>query len=339
MLTFDRRPTPAPWPVSVTVSTCARLHVGFMDLNFALGRRFGSVGFAIDAPRTRITARLAQMRSVEGPQAERIGSIIDTMSTRLGLASGVNVMAHEAIDAHAGLGSGTQLALATGTALARLAGSDISAHSIAALLGRGGRSGIGIGTFERGGIVLDAGKDKNMGDPPPIVWRHDMPAEWRIVLLFDRARTGVHGAAETAAFGKAEAMAPEVCGEICRLTLMQLIPSVIERNIQGFGAAVTLIQERIGDYFAPWQGGQRFASPAVSDALDWLAANGAAGVGQSSWGPTGYAIAENEAQADRLAAAMRHKLGGRSGLEVRVCAPANHGASIVETPVLSHAML
>jgi predicted sugar kinase len=39
----------------VTVTVPARLHLGFVDLNGELGRRFGSLGIAIDTPRTRLS--------------------------------------------------------------------------------------------------------------------------------------------------------------------------------------------------------------------------------------------------------------------------------------------
>ena len=36
----------------VTVAVGARLHLGFLDLNGGLGRRFGSLGLALDGPET-----------------------------------------------------------------------------------------------------------------------------------------------------------------------------------------------------------------------------------------------------------------------------------------------
>ncbi len=39
-------------PGAVRVIAPARLHLGFLDLNGGLGRLFGSIGLAIDTPRT-----------------------------------------------------------------------------------------------------------------------------------------------------------------------------------------------------------------------------------------------------------------------------------------------
>ena len=42
---------------TISITAPARLHLGFMDLNGSLGRKFGSVGLTIDSIETSITAR------------------------------------------------------------------------------------------------------------------------------------------------------------------------------------------------------------------------------------------------------------------------------------------
>ena len=59
------------------------------------------------------------------------------------------------------------------------------------------------------------------------------------------------------------------------------------------------LQKRMGAYFASLQGGP-FASPRVSETLDWLRAQGVAGLGQSSWGPTGFAFFASEDEGEAL---------------------------------------
>ncbi len=53
---------------AVRVEAPARLHFGFLDLHGGLGRRFGSIGLAIDAPSLALSARRAARPSVEGPK-------------------------------------------------------------------------------------------------------------------------------------------------------------------------------------------------------------------------------------------------------------------------------
>ena len=91
-----------------------------------------------------------------------------------------------------------------------------------------------------------------------------------------------------------------VSGAICRLVLMQALPALAEQDLAGFGAAITAIQDHAGDYFAP--PGRPFHQPAASaPRCGVLAEAGATGIGQSSWGPTGFAFAANDSEARRLA--------------------------------------
>src|SRR5262249_17356436 len=63
------RGAPPPMPdktESITVTIAARLHLGFLDLNGSLGRRFGSIGLAITGLRTRVAFRRAPKNRVTG---------------------------------------------------------------------------------------------------------------------------------------------------------------------------------------------------------------------------------------------------------------------------------
>ena len=89
---------------------------------------------------------------------------------------------------------------------------------------------------------------------------------------------------------------------------------------------MSAIQERVGDHFAPAQGG-RFTSPAVGAAMGVLTEAGAVGIGQSSWGPTGFGFAASDAEARRMGAALRAS-GAAEGLDLVVCRALNRGASV-----------
>ena len=55
----------------VRVHAPGRLHFGFLDLHGGLGRRFGSLGLALDAPAVTLTVRAATALTVTGPEARR----------------------------------------------------------------------------------------------------------------------------------------------------------------------------------------------------------------------------------------------------------------------------
>jgi beta-RFAP synthase len=311
---------------SVTVTVPARLHLGFLDLNGALGRRFGSVGVAISGPRTRITIRAGTRMQVTGPERERVERHIDEMRRALALRAAYDVKIDEVVPAHVGLGSGTQLALAVAAGLRRLHGLPLDIRRDAIRLGRGARSGVGIGLFERGGLVVDGGRGP-AATAAPIVSHLPFPEHWRILVVLDPRRQGVHGPDERDIFGRLAPCPDAEAAHLCRLVLMKALPALAECNISEFGSAIKELQAHIGDYFAPVQGGSRFSSPDVAAALDLLEAEGALGIGQSSWGPTGFAFAPSAEAADRLLACARRDPRCRN-LDIRACSGLNRGAEI-----------
>ena len=80
-------------------------------------------------------------------------------------------------------------------------------------------------------------------------------------------------------------------------------------------------------YFAPAQGA-RFTSPAVAELLGWIEGQGFAGVGQSSWGPTGFAIVPSAAAAQHLLDAARAAGVIDAALVLRTVTARNRGASM-----------
>jgi beta-ribofuranosylaminobenzene 5'-phosphate synthase len=316
----------APIAESVTVSVPARLHLGFMDLHGGLGRRFGGIGLAINQPGTAVTiARSAHMQ-VDGPERERARTCLETMRRVLELNGAYRLTVEEVVPAHAGLGSGTQIALAVAAGVRQLHGLPLDVAGDAIRLGRGGRSGIGVGLFERGGLVVDGGRGAKDA-PAPIICRLPVPQSWGVLVVLDPSRHGLHGAGEVAAFAALPPFPEEEAGRLCRLVLMKALPCLVECDLVGFAAAIAEMQTRLGDYYAPAQGGSRFMSPAVATALKLLEREGALGIGQSSWGPTGFAFSQSQGEAKRLAALLRQKPEGR-GLDIRVCAALNRGADI-----------
>jgi beta-ribofuranosylaminobenzene 5'-phosphate synthase len=311
---------------SITVTIPARLHLGFLDLNGSLGRRFGSIGLAISGLRTKVAFGSAPKNHVTGPEHERVMSHVAKMVQRLGINGSHAVDVLEVVPAHAGLGSGTQLALAAAAGIRSLHGLPLDIQGDALYLGRGARSGAGIGLFHSGGLVVDGGSAES-GLPAPVVSHMRFPDRWRVIVALDPARRGVHGADEVDAFKRLPAFPDADAGRLCRLVLMKMLPAVAEEDIASFGAAIREIQECLGDYFATAQGGSPFTSPDVAAVLAALDCEGACGIGQSSWGPTGFAFSAAPAEADRLASiARRHPHG--QGLDIRVCAGFNHGAEI-----------
>jgi beta-RFAP synthase len=302
----------------------ARLHLGFLDLNGGLGRRYGSIGLAIDEPATVVTVRRAVEARATGPESERSLTVLKRASDALGIGGDFHVDVARSIPAHAGLGSGTQLALAIGSAVMRLAGKAVTTQELANLAGRGARSAIGLAAFESGGFIIDGGRGSK-DQPPPVLVRLDFPDDWRVVLVLDPAGSGAHGDRESEAFAALPPFPETLAARLCHLVLMRLLPGLVEADIGAFGAALTEVQEIVGGHFAAAQGGTPWTNPAVGRLTKKLAQAGAAGIGQTSWGPTGFAFTHSEAAAQRLF----HSFAGEAtagGLELKVIRGRNCGA-------------
>lgn len=283
---------------NVTVTAPARLHLGFVDLNPPTGRRFGSMGLALDAPQTRVRAWRGTMHQSDSITQEIIAQLLHALRSAISIPDDICVDVEQAIPAHCGLGSGTQLALALGTAVSRLLNLNLSPLDIRQKLARGARSGIGIGAFAQGGFLVDGGHGATTS-LPPITSRVVFPEHWRVLLIFDEGFQGLSGAKEAAAFRSLPTFPETLSAHLCRLVMTRVLPGLAEASMAEFGPAITEVQRIVGDHFAPAQGG-RFASESVAAVLAWLEGRGVSCVGQSSWGPTGFAMLESAAQAEEF---------------------------------------
>ncbi|MCQ8118466.1 beta-ribofuranosylaminobenzene 5'-phosphate synthase family protein [Methylomonas rosea] len=285
---------------TVTVIAPARLHMGFIDLSGALGRHFGSIGLALNEINTRLTITAAESLQVSGPSAARALKCTRQFCQLLGVSDALKITIDNAIPEHIGLGSGTQMALAVGAALNAFYGLGLSVREIAQLSDRGARSGIGIGIFEKGGLVVDGGRGPDTKTPPMIA-QMAVPEDWRFILVFDQRGQGLHGEQEVSAFQQLPPFPQAQAERLCYLLLMQGLPALAEGDLDKFGEVITSLQQAVGEHFAPVQGGV-FTSPDVAAAMASLAAQGAVAIGQTSWGPTGFcAVADPQGAAELLA--------------------------------------
>src|SRR3989449_1075368 len=188
----------------IFVEAPARLHFGVLDLRGDLGRRFGGIGAAVPAPSLLLEARPAGALDAEGPpaEAERVLAFARRFAAHHGIAPRVRFCVHRAIPAHAGLGSGTQLALAVARAIAELHGLSPEVSALARAVDRGRRSAIGTWTFAYGGFVLEGGRRPGADGVAPLLARLPMPPAWRSVVVVPRGQPGLAGDEEAAAFAR-----------------------------------------------------------------------------------------------------------------------------------------
>lgn len=300
---------------AVFVDAPARLHFGVLDLRGARGRWFGGVGAAAPAPTVLVSAAPHDTLEVTGPDRERAQAAAERFAAAVGIARGARIHVHRMVPPHAGLGSGTQLALAVARALAELQGVDMCAAALARAVGRGRRSGIGTWIFEGGGLVVEGGHRPGEDAVPPLLARVALPDAWRCVVAVPETQPGLNGAREEAAFAELPPPPEREVEQVSHVVLMGLLPAAVDGDLCAFGRALSAIQAINGRWFAPVQGGQ-FAGALSEEIARRMTEWGAYGVGQSSWGPAVYGIAGTAEAGQRLADRLSERFGGQGAVHV-----------------------
>jgi beta-ribofuranosylaminobenzene 5'-phosphate synthase len=308
---------------TVRVEAPARLHMGMLDVAGGRERRFGGLGVAVSRPAAVVETSPSDDVTAEGPDAERALAVARRCREALGLAGGARVRVLEAIPAHVGLGSGTKLALAVTAAMAALAGQAPEPRAIARAAGRGARSAVGLWTFALGGMVVEGGVRPGVEQPAPLLARHAVPDDWRCILVIPEAEPGLSGRAEEEAFTQLRPDSDRAA-LIAQLVLTSLLPGLAEGDVSEFGAALTRVQRLVGESFASVQGG--VFHPRAGPLVDALLRLGAAGAGQSSWGPAVYGIVGDEQAGRELVRGMDSELAG--GGRVELVSFDNRGARV-----------
>lgn len=329
----------------VRVTAGGRLHLGFLDPSATLGRRFGSLGLAIDGLQTVLEMRPAAHDSLAadppasaGPHdsaanLERLAAGLARLREQTGLMQPLALRLRDALPDHAGFGSGTQLALALGRAFAAVHGLELPTATLARWLGRGLRSGIGIAGFDHGGLLVDGGPSAD-GSPAPPLSRIELPEAWRVVLVIDPRRRGLSGDEERAAIARLPALSREQSADVCHHVLMAVLPGAATGDFTAFAHGVNRVQQVLGGHFAPAQGGTPWTSPAVGRVFEAWQSRDPEGIafGQTSWGPTGFAVVPSAGAAQQGLEALQAAGAIDAALQVRVVSPCHRGASVDVPP-------
>jgi len=320
--------------MTVRVTAGARLHFGFANLSLVHERLYGALGVGVDAPRTVVEARADDDLRCPSPDARpHVETALDLLDV-----AGASVEVVAAPTRHVGLGSGTQLALAVLSAVAHAHDRPARVRERAPALGRGGRSGVGVAAFEAGGFVLDAGHPterfttdrpaRGSWRVPAVAARHELPADWRFVLVQPDARPGRNGDAEEESMrATIERAEPGIGDEVSGIVLRRVLPAVSNGDVEAFGAAVEAVGRLNGAWYADEQGG--VYRPPIGAIVETLGDSPAvAGAGQSSWGPAVYGVTDG-AHADE-AVETAHVALDEAGVDgdVSVVAPLNQGARV-----------
>jgi beta-ribofuranosylaminobenzene 5'-phosphate synthase len=318
----------------VVIQTPSRLHLTLTDLTGSIGRVDGGVGVSLDEPNILLEAERCEDLVAVGENADRALAAARAVQKHLNLG-GARLCIRSGYRMHVGLGGGTQLGIAAGKALCELYNRQLSVREIARIIHRGGTSGIGTAAFEKGGFLIDGGHSYGPGKdkmsfspssacggvrPAAVTMRHDFPRDWKIILALPEVAAGAHGKKEVDIFRDYCPLPIAEVHELCYQILVRMVPSLVEENLDEFGAAVNRVQE-IG--FKKIE--VMLQHPVVHKLMAEMREAGAACAGLSSFGPAVYAITDTGGRDIEAAASeVMREVGG----EVLITRARNEGARV-----------
>ncbi|MFV0445744.1 MAG: hypothetical protein ACK5Q5_19355 [Planctomycetaceae bacterium] len=326
---------------AVQITTGSRLHFGPLAMGAVVGRRFGGIGLMLDEPGVVLRVQRANSDRILASHEDR--PVVERCLAQARAGAGPSALPAVSLDVlrsiprHFGLGSGTQLALAT--AQAAIGSSVIPASRLARWTERGKRSAIGIYGYESGGFLVDAGKSSPdaLGT---LAARVLFPADWPIALWMPSGTAGLSGDAERTAFAELAATPAARVDELCGIVLRELLPALSSRGWSEFSQGLRRYGEIVGRQFVSVQG-DVWAHPQARDVVDWFDRRGWSGLAQSSWGPTIAVVLPDAAAGRQLVAewpydphTLRMTRARNRGTEVMV---ASDSASVAATSCLDPA--
>ena len=285
---------------SFTIDSPGRLHLGFMELNDANPRVFGSIGLAITNFKFKQTIQLNKDFDVicnDKSIKLRIEEIIKLFSKNYKIKK-CRLTVSDFIPLHKGLGSGTQVSLCTGFLISSFNNLNLSIENISKFLGRGQRSGVGVETFKSGGFIIDTGKQRNSISPPQKLIDIKWPKDWRIILITNTSLSGLHGKKESSEFTKLKNISSKYAKENCFNLLMKIIPGLLENDFCIFANGIQKIQENMSEIF--YGNKNNFSNQNISKIFKFVRQKKYVGFGQSSWGPTGFVFCENRNKREEI---------------------------------------
>jgi len=310
----------------VVVTAPSRLHFGMVSIGRSGERQFGGLGVMIDRPGIRLRISRSGKLTAIGPLSDRARNFarLFCRAARLADTNFLLEVMGVPLD-HVGLGVGTQLALSVAAGITMLVDGELpDVVRLSECVGRGERSAIGTYGFQSGGLLLDGGKlpEESVS---PLLARIDFPATWRFVLILPKSERGVHGTDERHAFGELPPTSVETSRQLLE-SAEKLLQLAKASDFADFSEKLYRFNRAAGELFARYQQGA-YANDRVRRLVEKLRAAGIAGVGQSSWGPTVFALAADEASARNLIQ-FCEALPEAEDCELLVGSPQNSGARI-----------
>lgn len=312
----------------ITIRAPTHLHVGNFDLSGDMGRLFGTVGFSIEKPRLEIEARKADGTSANNDDAR----FFARRFTRELDLPGADIVVNQAPPKYVGVGYHTTLALSIGKALSCLYNLSLKLEEIALIMKRGLITALGLYACKSGGFIIEGGfRPEEIEEMvPPLLFRHEIPPNWFFVVAIPkRGRERIVNLRENEGeiLENLRSMPKDMSAELSRLILVKMMPSLIEKNIEEFGEALTKFNSELGAVWSDYQE-DRYCNKIVGEGVSIMKKRAFCAC-QSSWGPTFYGLTEGKSMAIELTEELTSFLERSGGGDVFYTGPKNEGLEVI----------
>jgi beta-RFAP synthase len=350
------------------ITAPARLHFGLLQIDPTKPHCYGGLGLMLQTPCLRICVGRSDHSEVHlaNDIAERPGTkealeakVFDALYlARDYFVDGSNKVYQLTVEAmprlHCGLGTGTQLACAVVTGIAalrqfELAGS-ICDHAqglwesivegstphleLSTASGRGKRSHIGIEGFLSGGWIFDEGGNVLQNQTSArastrSVSKWEFPETWQVLLFLNDQLEGLSGTVEQASFDRGQSDNGEVSNQMYALAVSEILPAISSHDYNQFSGAIRRYNQLAGELFIQRESPsriQRYANQ-LGNVMSELSIDA---FGQTSWGPTMWAVVPRSRLDQGFAELIQTKLkcAGLEHVSVQVTDVCANGASI-----------
>ena len=304
---------------SIQIQANSRLHLGFLNLNCPQQYSYGGIGVSINKYPTILS--ISKSNKFVSNLSKKLNNQIFKYLKNKNLSMTIKIECHERPTQHIGLGSGTQLKLSIEELVSKyFAISDVN------IFNRTFRSGIGFNSYKEGGLIIDSPK-KNLNNSH-IIFKNKFPRSWKIILLFDNKKRGLHGKSEKSFFSPSSSS--NVRKKLSDIAINEIIPSVLYRDFDTFAKGLTKFQ-KLNYSFYPSIQKSMYLSIDIAKVIKDISKLFTVGVGQSSWGPTSYIFVNSQKDLKDIIPVLNQTISMYNNLSYDVVSVNNSGRKLTTT--------
>ena len=301
----------------VLIRANSRLHLGFLNLNSPTQYSYGGLGVSIDKYPT--ISSISKSSKFISNLSKKLNNEIMSYLKDKKLSTKIKIECIESPTKHIGLGSGTQLKLSIEELVSKYYGITQKTN----IFNRSYRSGIGCNSYQRGGFIVDCPKkDLNTSH---MIFKHSFPSTWKIILLFDRKKTGLHGKIEKSFFSPSKSN--NLRKQLSDIAINEIIPAILNKDFDVFAKGLTKFQKLNYLFYSSVQKSM-YLSLDISRVIKHISKLFNVGVGQSSWGPTSYIFVDYKRDLNDILPVLDHTISMYNNLSYDVVSVKNNGRKL-----------